>query len=90
MKLVYDENPPRSSNFGFLKNLNATKQALTHFENSLYLTFMMQNGNFSERNQASRELSIAEKKVEYWKKQPNFDSEEFSRGCEKLKKSWRR
>ena len=90
MKLVYDENPPRSSNFGFLKNLNATKQALRHFENSLYLTFMMQKGNFAERAQASRELTIAEKKVEYWKKQKSFDREEFLRGCEKLKNSWQR
>ena len=89
--LLYEENPVYSKPFnrGSLYRMNATKQALTHFENSLYLSFMLSNGNTSEKRDASKELVICEKKIEFWKKMPSFDHEEFLRGCAAAKKIWR-
>lgn len=90
--LIYEENPVYGKPFdrSSLYRINATAQALKHFENSLYLTFMQQNGDAKEKRDAGRELSIAAKKIDFWKKMPSFDHDEFVRGCERVKKSWRR
>lgn len=89
MSLVYEENPVRTnSDISFLSKLDPTKMALKHFDNSLYLTFMLQNGDRIERHQASKELVIAQKKIDYWKRNREFDNEMFTEKCRELSKKW--
>jgi len=89
MPLIYDENPKRMSAGGFNPaKCNATKCFLSHFDNSLYLTFMLQHGTRIERRQTSNELVICERKQQYWARQPNFDSQSAEREIQKSKRRW--
>lgn len=52
----------------------ASNYWMTHMENSLYLTFLAQKSDdFRERQQALKELGIAETKMTFWKRHPNWD-----------------
>ncbi|GAA4523278.1 hypothetical protein GCM10023174_04920 [Chelativorans composti] len=41
-----------------------------------------------EKRQARLEMTIAEKKLAFWSRHPNFDKEEAMRGVEALKRAW--
>lgn len=87
----YQDNPVRASNKFNMKydQMPATSYWLTHFSNSLYLTFLVQTEpGLIERNRAAYELGIAERKMAYWKKHPNWDMREATRKAEELKKQW--
>ena len=89
MGLVYDgKSEPFTGSMSNLARANATKHASTHFDNSLYLNFMLQNGSITEKHLASKELMIAERKINFWKRHPNFNKEEYLKNCEAAKKKW--
>ena len=68
----------------------ATRHWLTHFSNSLYLTFFAQNEtDGAARAQARKELGIAETKMTFWRRHVNFNQAEATRGAEVLKQKWR-
>lgn len=88
MSICYDENeryngPPIS-----YYKINANKSYLRHYENSLLLQFMLQNGNMKERADASKELAICDKKMNYMEKHANFVWEAVLPEIERLKKLW--
>ena len=71
--------------------MNGTKVYVSHYSNLLYLQFVANNplASFIERQQAEKEIKLCEKKLEWWKRHPNFDQVEALREVEKLKKQWR-
>jgi hypothetical protein len=91
MHLVYEENlPKRTSKKPFrAEEYDATKKYLAHYANSLTLLFFLEKGTRLERAQASKELAIAERKMEYWQRQSNFDRYAMIQGIIALKRSWR-
>lgn len=89
--LCYEHNSTRRElpfNFNPLR-VNAVKKYLEHYSNSLYLAFMLENGTMRERSEASKELTICERKMLYWERQPHFIRDEANRGIEKLKRQWK-
>jgi hypothetical protein len=68
----------------------ATRIWVRHFGNSLYLKFISSNplATPAERQQANRELPIADQKMAYWAKHKNFDLQEATRETEQLRKQW--
>lgn len=72
--------------------MNGTKVYLSHYSNLLYLHFIAehQGTSFAEKRQAEKEIVLCEKKLEWWKRHPNYDQDEATRGIEKLKKEWKR
>jgi len=68
---------------------NAVNCYMTHFENSLFLNFMMENGTPLEKNQAAKELTIAERKMKYWRMQPHFDQTIALKECQRAKRKWK-
>lgn len=71
--------------------MNGTKAYLRHYDQYLFLHFVAGNSRASEaeRRQARHELTICEKKLEFWKRHPNYDHDEALRGIANLKKNWR-
>jgi len=88
MALIYDDTVTGSFTGFNPAKCNATKVYMTHFSNSLYLTFMLKEGNRIERHQASKELLICERKMTYWKRQFNFDEAQVEKLMVKEKKKW--
>ena len=72
-------------------DLDATKHWINHFGNSLYLTFLVQNEpGHLERRRAAHELSIADRKMAYWMRHPNWDRQKAEQEAERLRKQWAR
>lgn len=72
-----------------LANANATKAWFAHKENEQILKFFIVKGTRLEKQDASKELVICERKQKYWERHPNFDQDAAVRLCEKLDKQWR-
>lgn len=88
MSLVYSDTfSAGGAGFNPLR-CNAVKLYAEHYGNSLYLAFMLKNGTMKEKNEASNELPICERKMTYWENQPHFCRDEANRACMKIKKMW--
>lgn len=79
---VYDDEPKRKQSFGGIpKELDPNVYWEPHCENWFLLKFFYQTSKLAtERIQAGKELDIAEKRMKFWEKHPEFDkkkSEEF-------------
>lgn len=88
--LCYEENTKRMEKSFDPLRCDAVGSWGKHFFNSLYLTFMLQNGTMSERHQASKELPICERKMKYWERQPHFDRQQSATLAIKMKRDWER
>jgi len=67
----------------------ATINALKHYENLLFLTRITEEPkSFMERMQAEKELVICQRKIDHWRRHPNFSTKDFSEGCLIKKKQW--
>ena len=90
--LCYEENPVRQGGGprGSYLEMDAVKHWIRHMGNFYYLRFIETNplADRSEVWMARREIPICERKLEYWKKHPNWDAETAARENEKLKKIW--
>lgn len=86
--LIYSDNTGGMNGSFDPSKCNAVKCYLEHFGNSLYLSFMLANGTFKEKHEASLELPICERKMEYWQRQSNFIESEADRGRKNLREQW--
>lgn len=89
--LIYsDTETPNERGFNGFNPLkcDAVKCWLKHFENSLMLQFFIMNGTMKEKHEASKELNICNRKMEYWKRQPHFNQNDASNSAQKLKQQW--
>jgi hypothetical protein len=86
----YDDNEPRRSSGGFNpESVDAIKQWLKHYENSLHLIFFAKNDTSrGAKTQALAELAICEKKMKYWERQPNWNNTIAMNGAIELKAKW--
>lgn len=68
---------------------NANKRYLFHFENYMFLNFIVQKSDKkSERDQALKELTICERKMGYWRRHVNFDQQIVANECARIKQNW--
>ena len=92
MHFIYsDIEEPRSSRSVVpYDRLNATKHWTTHFENYMYLKFLLEapGSTFLERRRANKEILIADRKMAYWMKHPNFRLEEAEQNKIRIQKNW--
>jgi len=89
MSLVYDDQPA-PTRFGFdASKVNPNKMWLTHYNNSLYLGFMLQNGTMIERHQASKELKICDRKMAFWARDSRLRHAQSLEDAAKAKRSWK-
>jgi hypothetical protein len=91
MGIIYNESPePYTGKGGFkLENARATEKWLEHFSNSLILTAIMQSPKDRvEKQAASRELAICDRKMAFWKRHPNFNLHAATFEATELKKLW--
>ena len=90
MFFIYDENKGRKG-FVSMTDANATSLWLNHFSNALYLRFIAQHPktNTIEKMQANRELAIADKKMNFWAKHPNYNKEHANMEADNLKRNWK-
>ena len=64
--IIYtDEN--KKFDFSLMSRINSTKAYINHVENYFYLRFILdKSDNFIEKNQANKEILIAERKMLFW------------------------
>lgn len=75
---------------GVLFKMNPNAKYADHFDNHCYLNFILNHNDtsFVEKQQARKELEIAQKKMDYWKRFPNWTPEESGRLCNEVRKKW--
>jgi hypothetical protein len=85
----YDENPIRGKNFS-MPACDPHTQWEKHYRNKMFLDFLARNprATFDEKNQAERELIIADRKLKWWERYPGFVQEVANNIAEKVKKEW--
>jgi len=69
---------------------NANRHYIRHYENFMFLKFIL-NHKDSTRNectQATKELTICERKMNYWYKHPNYDQDVILPMITKIKRGW--
>lgn len=90
MGIVYSDNDGPASRYPVrYENLDATKHWLTHFGNHCYLSFIFKNSqDRTEKHQANKEISIADKKMAYWRRHPNFDVQNAEAGKLRILNQW--
>ena len=85
--IVYDSGPydgPRLN----LSKMDATRQWLKHFSNSVLLTRIAQSPrDLEHKMQALRELDIAERKMRYWERQSSYDPLAAREEARRIKRS---
>jgi hypothetical protein len=71
--------------------MNATQGYLNHYANFMYLRFIRDNPNSStaDKRQASREIVICDRKLNWWLRHPNLEHAAVSAGKRKLHEQWR-
>lgn len=84
----YSDTEPRGPGGAFKGD--PTRCYLTHYANSLSLKFFAtKDPDPRQRGQALRELTICERKMDYWRKRPGFEQKEALKGIQELRKQWR-
>lgn len=97
MALIYPENEPKvPGQVQFSNPINewstdaVMKCWTSHVENRAYLEFMFLKGSPSERRQATSELEIANRKIMFWNRHPNFDREAAGLVLTRVQRDWAR
>ena len=86
----YSDKPePFSGNVVPYERQNANVAYMRHYDNYLYLNFVMQfSGSHTEVHQAQKELAICERKLRHWYQHRNFQLAAVLPLIEKAKKQW--
>lgn len=89
MGLVYNDNEVKGNGYFDINKFDPNRMWLVHYRNSLYLSFMLANGNMVERHQASKELVICEHKMKFWARDHRFSHDQSLIDAEKAKREWK-
>jgi hypothetical protein len=76
MAIFYNSGNTKSSDFNpsLIWKMNPNSQWANHSYNHIALEHIVKaSTNFNERQQARKELEIAEQKMKFWSRHPNFD-----------------
>lgn len=73
-----------------IMKMNPNTQYAKHFDNLCYLRFIANHPDttFVEKAQANKEIGLAEKKMNFWKRQDSWTPEESGRLMSEIKKRW--
>lgn len=85
----YSDSQPRSANPVNVWRMNPNKAFMNHYANFLFLDFILNNGNYQERQQARKEIAICERKMRFWEKHPDFNKTTVRLEKEKLHVAWK-
>lgn len=91
MGLFYaDSEDVASRKGGFsIADADPNRMMQNHIEAEFYLTFILTNsGNFHEKHQAQKELDIAQKKIKFWRKHPEYSQDEEMKFRNIEKRRW--
>jgi len=86
--LVYNENEVRTGGGPDFASLCPNKQYKRHLENWFFLRLTLRNGNMIDRHQASKEMAICDRKLEYWQRKPTFDQKQGDADMKELRNKW--
>jgi len=88
--IVYDESAHSGPSKVPYDRLWASKHWLTHYGNLRYLEFIAAHpdATFTEKAQARREIVLAQRKMDYWKRHPNWNQEEVANGKASVDRMW--
>ena len=87
--LFYPDNQPFDYGRFSITKLYPTACWKKHLDNYFYLRFILdRSDDRDERWVANKEMQIAEKKMKYWERMPEFDKDQAQAYLEKLKKTW--
>ena len=86
---IYSDTAPKSGAMTPYHKQNADRGYLTHYANYLYLSFILnQSDSLAEKHQAQKELTICERKLNWWAKHANFNSDYVIAEVGKMKREW--
>jgi len=92
MSLVYGDEIPRGKFSGRPIGEWSTAAVLgawkVHVENRCFLAFMYSKGTIQEKMKAGQELSIADRKISFWERHPNFDAAAAGQLNAQIKRNW--
>lgn len=86
MHFLYSDTQPFVSTKPFRpEDYNSNNQIRKHLENWFYLRFIQTHTDqMIERQQATKELTICDRKIEFWKRQSDYSFEEFTASVKEL------
>lgn len=87
----YSDTAPRGDSKIDVWRMNGTDAYLRHYDNYLFLSFVISNPRSTrlEKAQATTEIGICERKLAFWRRHPKFDQDEATRRVGELKRNWR-
>lgn len=90
MFFFYNENAKSTFTGRFYpEDYNANSMICKHLENYFYLKFiLLKSDSISEKHQAAKELTICERKMNFWKRQANFCFDQYQKDISRYKKNW--
>jgi hypothetical protein len=90
MAIIYsDTEKGNGKGFGIdISKVNPNNAAKKHIANWYYLKFILSKGTTIEKIQASKELVICERKIQFWYKQPTFSIEQAIRDTKTIQAQW--
>jgi hypothetical protein len=87
---IYSDTEVNTGTYRHNPNADANSQYAKHLENYFYLRFILMNSDdFKEKAQANKELSICQRKLDFWRRHGNFCDAVAQRDTEETKKKWR-
>jgi hypothetical protein len=70
----------------YAEDYDANTMIAKHLENYFFLKFiLMKSDSVVEKHQASKELDICERKMNYWKRQSNFCKKQYEKDIDRFK-----
>lgn len=89
MSICYDDSVKSKYLVSEYESQDANSYYMTHYKNFLYLDFLAtKSDDFSERAQARKEIEIANRKMKYWMRHPNYDQKIVNEAICLAKKQW--
>lgn len=90
MMFFYSDTDKRTFNSAFrADDYDANHMICKHLENYFFLKFiLMKSDDIVEKHHASKELDICERKMNFWKRQSSFCSNQYEKDIEAYRKMY--
>ncbi len=90
MSIIYSDTEKHGKFVGDYYSMPANSCWLKHYGNYLILSAILKDPNDAvEKRQAQKELATCERKLDYWKKHPNFNTVAAANDAQAMKKLWK-
>ena len=91
MSIIYSDTSVMTGRPPDMSKMDATKKFLEHFSNSLILKAIQQKSkDLGEKHQATKELNICDRKMEFWRRHPRFNMATATNAANTLRAQWAR